>query len=414
MGYITLAVLILTAIALIFGTLFGLGRGLNRSLLRLGLIVVSIILAIALRGVLVDVVMGINVGEGTLKETFAEMLTSGDGGLPESVQNLVFTLVELIIGLLVFVVLFFGLRLITWMLAYPFLKKIVPTGANKRKGWGALVGLVQGIVIAFVVLSPISGIVVQVDKISQIEINGEKVLEVPKELGINEYASSPVGKVYDTTGGWFFDVITTTKDEEGKTVSVSDACDIIVAVSGLAGSVEELSESVEIMTEESSTPTQRVDAMKTAGEKMTEIGNQLDALSDDAKVLIDDLLVDVQEMIGGEENSGDADNIFADLSLENLNLTSAGKALTGIGTYIEKTDESFDNTQAVTAQEVSDIVNGFADNTFILDMMTSESETPTLISVEEEHASLFESAISATDLSTEHKTALRQLFGLTE
>jgi len=49
MGYITIACLGLTILALVSSALLGLKRGLNRSILRLVLVVISIALAIALR-----------------------------------------------------------------------------------------------------------------------------------------------------------------------------------------------------------------------------------------------------------------------------------------------------------------------------------------------------------------------------
>ena len=86
--------------------------------------------------------------------------------------------------------------------------------------------------------------------------------------------------------------------------------------------------------------------------------------------------------------------------------------MTGIASYIEKTDESLGSLETVTQKEVDDIVNGIAANGFILDLLTSEGEAPTLIEVDGENADLFENAISDSSLSAEDKDVLRTIFGL--
>ena len=223
MNTIAMGILIFTLVSLLFGALYGRMRGRNRAILRLALIVLSVVLAILLRGTVVDAIMGINVGDGTIKESMSSAF--GDS-LPESMQSLIFALVEIMIGLMAFFLLFIALQFVTWLILFPILKIFVKKGENKRKGAGALVGLAQGLVIAFVICAPLTGILVQIDKIASIEMNGKPLVKLPEELGISEFVSSAPGKVYNSTGGWFFNVVSSTKDENGNKVLAGSAYEI--------------------------------------------------------------------------------------------------------------------------------------------------------------------------------------------
>lgn len=415
MGLITVIVLSFTVTALLGGALFGLGRGLNRSLLRLGLIVVSIVLALLLREVFVDVLMNLKAGDGTLKDRFAELFGAKNGELG-GLESLVFTLVRLIVGLISFMLIFGVLRFLTWLIAYPILKAFVKRGDNPRKGWGALVGCVQGLLIATVLISPLSGFVVQLNTIAQMEVDGKKMMELPEEMGIDSYVNSPLGKMYNTGGGGLlFQTLTTGKDANGKTVSIESACEVVVVFSGFASTLESLEKSVEIMASQDATPTERMDAMKNLGTDLTNIGNSINDLDYSAKNIINGLFASLEDLLSEEEADDEAvQELFANLTVENLKLATVGKAITGIGSYIEKTQEEFDNNEPVTEQEVKDIVNGFADNPFILYMINNAGGTGTLIYVEEEHSGMFQATIENTALSREEKDALLKVFGVNQ
>ena len=96
-----------------------------------------------------------------------------------------------------------------------------------------------------------------------------------------------------------------------------------------------------------------------------------------------------------------------------IDFAAAGNAINGIATYIEKTDDSFDNNEPVTQEDVNKIVNGLADNELILSLVTQGEEVPTLVEIQDtEHKQLFETAISGSSLSADDKDALRALFGI--
>ena len=406
MGYVTIAILALTAISIIFGVLFGLKRGRNRALARLVLIILSAVLAFLLRGIIVDVLMGINIGEGNIKDVLTEALSGGETALPESLNNLVFVLVELIVGLISFVLLFFVLRFITWLIIFNILKKFIKKGENKHGGAGALIGLVQGILIAIIVWSPLSGLIIQVDKFSKVEMDGKPVLELPEEIGLSDYANGLPCKIYTTAGGWLFDILTTSTDDEGNKVSVNTTVDVVTNIVDIADKVTDLSTSMDTMTNDESSAQEKVDAMKNVGDDLIAIGDAIDNLDDETKDLINDLLAVVKEM-AGEEMA-----MFEDLELSDLKLASAGASLNGIAVYMEKTNPELSGEGEVTTEEVNAIVKGLAENVFILDMLKEEGTVPAILPVESEDSTKFESAINESQISDEDKLALRQFFGL--
>jgi hypothetical protein len=277
---------------------------------------------------------------------------------------------------------------------------------------GALVGLVQGALMAVAVIAPVSGILVQVNKLEQLEMQNQKVLTVPSELGLDEYVHSPVCAVYDVGGGWLFNALTTTTGAE-QTISVSDTCDVIVAVGELTGAVEDLSESMDLMTSATATPVERIDAMKTVGEKLQRMDDTIEGLGNNAKAIINEVLSEVADMLpNAGEMPDEMGSILDDLTVEDLNLGAVGEALVGLGNYIEKTDETFGNDEPVTDEEIQDIVNGIAETPLMLNVLRQNQGAGALLDVGMENSDAFRFAIDNTDLSYEDKELLLGVFGL--
>lgn len=441
MGYVSLAFIVLTAIALVFGTLFGMKRGRNRAILRLILIVICAVTAILLRGVIVDTLMGIKIEGKTLEETLLAAFNEGDVSLPASMQNLIFAMIEIVVGLVSYFVLFFALRLVSWIIIYPICKIFVKKGPRytverkrptrkgettkvkrqKRKWWGALVGLIQGVLVAFFVLSPATCLLMQVDKISKIQINGEQLFELPEEVGITEYTDSTLGKVYGTVGGWYFDIITSTTTEDGNKVSINDTIDIVVTVTDIADTVTGLEDSINKMsglnfdgdTTEADIH-EAVVAMTELGDGLIEIGDKIDDLSDDAKQLIDSLLESIKDMIPDEEGAEEVKDAFDNLTLEDLDLAGVGNAIKGIAVILDKT-EGTRQDEPIAQTEITQIIGGLASNEFILNLIPADEPLLDVNDVgnqeEADLANMFTTAINELPAS-ESKTKLQFLFGL--
>ena len=412
MGYITMAITAITLAALVFGFLFGLMRGLNRSILRLVLVVASAVIAIFARGYLVDIVMEVETGNGTIEQMLIASLSEGNA-LPASLQSLVLALVEIIAGLFVFYLIFLVLQFLTWAIVFPIFKIFVPKGARRRRLIGGVIGIVQGVVIAFVTCSPLTGIVTQVDKISKVEIQGQKLMVMPAELGVEEYMTSPTYQVYNTAGSWFFDMVTSTTTADGNKVSIADTVDVAVAVSGVASTIVELQTAIEDLSREDATDQERIDAMKDLGDGLVDVGNQIDALSGNAKAMINGVISSVKDMVGSENIDPELEDFIENFDIDDFNIASVGKALNGMASYVEKTSGEFGDKGEVTQQEINSIIGGFADNTLILDMIIGGDEVVELMDVDDEHEAMFKTAIeNNTRLSTAQKIKLKQAFGI--
>ena len=131
MKYISLVLLVLTALFIGFGALWGLIRGRNRAILRLVIVVLCLVIALAARGTVVDMLMEVDTGDGSLRESILEAITGAEMDLPESMQSLVFALVEIVAGLVVFLMSFIVLGIVS-MLVFWILKLFVKKGEKKR------------------------------------------------------------------------------------------------------------------------------------------------------------------------------------------------------------------------------------------------------------------------------------------
>ena len=123
----------------------------------------------------------------------------------------------------------------------------------------------------------------------------------------------------------------------------------------------------------------------------------------------------VKEMIApeGEELPGEIASVIDNLNINDLDLVSVGEAMNGIASYIEKTSDEFESSEPVTQEEINDIVNGFANNTFIIDLLASDSsDVPQIIEAEDDMLAMFESAIENSSATDEYKDTLKKLFGL--
>lgn len=414
MDLATLIVLGFTAAAIIFGMLFGFMRGRNRAFLRLVLVILCVVLSVVLKDTFVSAAMDFDIGGTTINEIINEELMSGEEKLPAQLQDLVYTLMEIIVGLVGFFLMFIVFRIVSWMIIFPIAKIFVRKGKKKGVLFGGFIGAIQGVVIALVICAPVSGIMTQVNKLSEMKVDGEQVLKLPEEIGIQGYVDSTACKVYNTAGGWFFDMISTAEDENGNKISIEDTCDIVNTVAGLADTVTDLTDSLDSMSV-AATPQEQVTSIKNVGNSLIEIGNSINGLSGDAKNVVQNVMDSVKDMVApeGEEIDDALASALDNLDINSLDLVSVGEAMNGIASYIEKTSDEFESTEPVTQEEINDIVNGFANNTFILDIIVSDSsDVPQIIEADDDMKAMFETAVESTSISDEYKESLRKLLGL--
>lgn len=405
MGYITIGILVLTAIALLFGTLFGMKRGRNRSILRLILIIGCVVGAIFLRPVLTDIIMDIDTGEGTLAEMLASSLSEGGDSMPASMTNMLMALIQIIFGLASYLICFFVLRFVSWLIIFPICKIFVKKDLIKKRGWGALIGLVQGIVIAFAVVVPLNGLAVEVNKLSVIKMEGKPMIEMPAEVGIDKHGDSLTYRIYDTVGGWYYDILTTAETKDGDKITLSGTCSVLGAMFGTIEGINELSNAMTALTDNTKTNQEKADALGASSAILKDAGKTLDGLDKESKKLFNQVLADLKDMMGdgsGEETGSEGDNFLDDLSVEKLNFTSIASGLENLAKYVE-------NPSTITQEEVNKIVNGISESELFLEMLTSAEE---LVYDVDTNEAMFKTAIESTELTIEQKSSLKIAFGV--
>ena len=361
MGIITIIMIALSAVALVFGVLYGMGRGRNRSILRLILIIGCIVGAIFLREPVINFLMEIEVGPN---ETFYQMLTTSLAGeVPQGFGTFILVLVAMILNLIVYFILFFVLRIVSWLILFPILKIFVKTEVDKRRGAGAIIGLIQGIVIIFAVLVPLNGLAIQMDKLSQIkmETSGEQTsqesgfsLEIPAELGLSEYTKFGLCNVYDTIGDWYFDKLTTVELYDSE-INLGDMCDVAVGLGDFVSSTSDMADCFSIIKNGAETKQEIIDILVDRGAKITSTGVKMDKMNKGAKTLLIQLLEGVLSEQAGQN-----------INLGNMDVTALGYAFTVVSNYYEN--------QTLTQEQAKIVINGIAKNWSLVELLNDNSK----------------------------------------
>ena len=206
-SYISLGILCTVGGFILTGLLFGLKRGGAKTLLRLITVLASAIAAFCIVNAATAELESIFVGR-SLEELLIEFVPDYTAQVPENWRNLIacfdaevaerilFLAVYLVAVPLVFVVLFYLLKLVS-SLVYLLLAAILGM-MGKRRTFGSavlgmLVGAVQGALIAAVLLIPVSGFVTL-------------AVELKAPLTDESVPEETVAQVEEFYGWWFDDV----------------------------------------------------------------------------------------------------------------------------------------------------------------------------------------------------------------
>ena len=350
------------------------------------------------------------------------MLVNNGASIPDSVTNLVFVLVQIIASVICFILLFFLLRFITWSLIYPFLKLVVRKGANKRALLGGVIGLLQGVLVAFVFCVPVTGIAGQlntmVTAMSEVKVNGEAL--VPAEIssqiesiGLNDYQNSALGKFYIKTGGGLYNKMTSAKDRNGNNVSLESA---IKALSASAKVANSLSDAANADFSQGITAENK-DALVNALRTIDDV--QKNELSDeDAKRIVNELITGVVEAAGGSEGGEGNFTLPENFDIGKLEAGAAADAVEAIYGYTERMNDETktDEEKQLTQEEAAKIVNGIAKNEEFITSITG-SDTSLVGDISEEDKTTMTAEIEKlkTDGTINDETAasLKKLLGIT-
>lgn len=422
MGYITIVVLGLTILTIVCGVFMGFMRGLNHSLLRLALVIVSAVLAVALHKVIVTPLLEIKInGLPILDYVFNTISTNFNLTLPESLQNIARAMVEILLGFISYFILFYAIKFLTWAILYPIGKKFIKKGPSqvvnekklkfkRRPLLGAVVGLCQGLIIAFCVFSPATGLLVQIDDISKIKTEGNSQLfVVSEEFGLTEYHESTLGKTYIAVGDWYFNLMASNTTKDGKPINIHDSVDLVSTAIHLLNTVPEISNNVATFKNESATYHEKAQSLSQVGDNLIEIGNNIDALSPEAKDIIETIITDVVASVP-DQLPEEVEEILGNISLEEVNLVGVGESVKGISNFIDKV-EITNTPEEVTQEDVDLIIHGLALNSSITNSLGNMTEDVLIDVAEMGFGDQFSNAINNVE-DAQTKETLLKLFGL--
>ena len=398
MDIITTVVLSLTLVGMALGALFGFLRGRERALLRLVLVIISAILAIALRGVIVDAIMNIDIDGSTLKESFFGV-SSSDSSTYVAVSNLLLVIFEILMGIVAYFILLFSLRFLTWLLVFPFLKLIIRKFESEpygNRGQGALVGLAQGILLSYFLFAPLTCLLTQVNQFASIELNNEPLFNMPGQTEITEYTESSVGKFYNATGRWYYNMMTTSTAANANGVSLDDISNSVSTVIEIANVVTSLEDELEIINSENATPEEKINSFNILADKMISLGTSMSELDDNTKEIINDLF---RETDGENTNQEEIDDILEILTPELF--TQAGHAMKS---YAEYEQVKLDGA-SLGQDKADEIINNVYGAINIMDEVELE--------VNDADKSIFKAAIdSNADIAAEDVPTMYKIFGI--
>jgi serine/threonine protein kinase len=180
---------------------------------------------------------------------------------------------------------------------------VVKKGNKRRRLLGMIVGAIQGVVFAFVTCVPVCGLANEINKLSEVEVNGSSI--IPVEFNLSELEESQTYKLYNSTGDWFYKLLTSKKTEDGTDVSVSDTIDIVIVTTDVVKETTNLATNLEKVSNADSTPQDKVDSLKGVGDSLINIGNKIDSLTDSGKELLKDVISGVvSSFVGSGEGEG--------------------------------------------------------------------------------------------------------------
>ena len=386
---ISWVILGITAWFLFFGLVWGFKRGVFRSVLRLLTLGAGFAAAWFGKDAYVSAVMdaemdGIGV-RALLREAAAE--TPALAGVIES-------LAELIIGVVLFILVFLVFKFIT-VIIFGILKIFVPKTGRLI---GMIVGLIQGALIAFCVCAPINGLLVDVAKLSDLDMGDMADTSTVQEIGegAKAYAEGSVSKMYTAVGDGFYKALTAKVNEKGDTLYFSDYVDAAVSSAKLTGvfsSVAELDMSAGLTADNRDAIQQMFKDLDAITAEMGE--NAAEVVNEIVSAVVNDF---------GEELPESVKGVLEDFDMTAISFEKEGEIVMELYDFLE-------NEESETT--VTDMVNSLAESDVILPVVESilaEEETHLEIADEATKAEVSAAIEGVADPAVREQ--LKNLFGL--
>ena len=379
---ISIAIIAIAAVALIAGFFLGLKRGFDKSVLRLILVAASLIVAWLVREQAANAVMSIRVSSG---KTIAELITEAFPPEYAGFADIILPMVKMIACAVAFLACFIILQLLTWIVGLiigAFFRKI-----NARL-LGGVIGVVQGALVALAIIIPLNGAVLSAEKLTSLEINGERPMNVQEYVDFEGYKSSSVCKIVTKIGSGIYSQLASVKTESGERKNIDDQIDALVAGVKIAEQAEKFSQ---IDTSNG------LDGSNVAQIKgiLADIDEIKDQLTPEQKASLNEMLTAAAEALK-------LPDAVADIDITEVNFTAEGKILDKALAYQE--GEILD---PAAAQE---LVDALAGSKFILPLAEGNMSVDVPLVKQTEILNAVNNL--GDDVPEETKTAIKKLFNI--
>lgn len=402
MNTLSLIILGITVFLVLIGVVSGLKHGLIGSILRLATLVLSFLIAWFCRKPIAEACLE----DGALADTLNELISVLPAGIGESLLPLL----TIVLSIVVFVVVFLVLRVVS-AIAMAVIGIFLPKGSLNL---GAVIGIVQGALLAFCICVPINGLLLDagniVGNLTEVEVNGKPLVEsfvingeplldteTVEDLQNNfdEYADSGVSKFYSAVGKGYYKALSAAKIE-GK--SIVDYMDALVATFKFAGEIMDISN---IDFSEGLTVENR-DALQETFKNLNEIKGDM---TEEAQEVLNDMISTLADSLG-EEVPEETKKILEDFDMTKVDFEKEGDIVLKL---YDLTDTSVENQMSAT-----EIVNTLAESSVILPVMESyvTSETPIELPDEATKNEVISAIAGLQSTNPEAAASLNKIFGL--
>ena len=442
-------VLVLTALPIVVGALLGLKRGLNRSLLRLVIVGAAILAAWLMRDTLTEAIMNMQIGGQSFKQSLEAAFSENSEML-----KLIMPIAQIAVGVFAFLVTFLLLKLVS-LIVFWLLCIVIRPGKLKNRLLGLAVGAVQGILVAYFICVPITGLVGSIDKASQVDFSivssgsssakvlqkgvslggiykdncgfnviktSDKIVEggdgsqenagessgenvnsaIPKDLKllfdiVASYKKTPLYKIYNEIEFGTYKGLTTVKSSEGKNVTLNVQIDAVIALSKIAKSAQKLQD---IKISESDELTQeKIDDIKEVLNNIEQVKSELPA----------EVKESITEIVSVAAESFDMPVDVSKIDLDKVDFSKAGEALEK-AYQLQKAQE--DGTEEVNPRDMLEV---FVESNLVIPAAEMGVDVGSMLNEadKKEMTEVIAELENEGKIDDETKAALQKILGLT-
>lgn len=439
MSIIDLGMLGIGAVIILSGFLYGFKRGFKKALLRLVILGVCVALSFLYREKISDIALNTPISEGkSLLELLTESFSSGENAEQmEGLLNVITNILKMVIQIFVFIICFYVLKTVSMIIYWIFSgiitsrekrkvrnshkvegNKIDETKVkyevkkNRKKWFGSLVGIGQGILIIIFVVGPLNGLVVNISSLikslSEVEMEETKIIDentvsVLDNLGLFDYGNSSVSKVYTLLGDGVYKEVSKIEDENGNTVNIKSQ---IEAIDGGVKMVDVMSSLSNLDTSEGFTADTK--------DELVNIFNELDEIkenmSEEGVEQLDNLIKDVVSPMLGEA-AEDLPINLDEISFAEVDFSNEAEVIDSFYGLMEKAE----NGEELDTDEVlEEVITNLSDSNLILPILSQVVEglpEEEQLNLSEEDKNKVEEIINGLD-NKENADEIKALFGI--